>query len=80
MNTPSHTVTTPCGVTPVRAFALGGLAGSNAHGAGCLQATIDKWDSRTPQMISCTTGQIFWVCVYLKYLELLSSTLSDSCI
>lgn len=56
------------------AFALGGLAGSNAHGAGCLQAVIDKWGARTPQVISCTSGQIFWVCVYLQYLELLKNS------
>ena len=45
------------------AFALGGLAGNNAHGAGFLQAAIEK--NVEPDLISCTSGQIFWVYTYL---------------
>lgn len=46
------------------AFALGGLAGNNAHGAGFLQAMLDK--GVKPAIISCTSGQIFWVSKYLE--------------
>lgn len=49
------------------AFALGGLAGNNAHGAGFLQAAIDS--SLNPDLISCTSGQIYWVYKYLKEKE-----------
>lgn len=45
-------------------FALGGLAGNNAHGAGFLQAAIDA--GVQPKIISCTSGQILWVYRYLK--------------
>jgi hypothetical protein len=45
------------------AFALGGLAGNNAHGAGFLQAALDP--RVRPMMISCTTGQILWAYRYL---------------
>jgi len=55
------------------ALAIGGLAGSNAHGAGCLQALLDKELALNKagkpfpvKIISCTTGQIFWVYSYLK--------------
>jgi hypothetical protein len=48
-------------------FALGGLAGHNAHGAGFLQAAIDA--GVQPYMISCTSGQILWVSRYLKALK-----------
>lgn len=46
------------------AFAMGGLAGNNSHGAGFLQAALDR-DIR-PVMISCTSGQILWVSRYLQ--------------
>ncbi len=46
------------------AFAMGGLAGNNAHGAGFLQAALDR--GVDPLMISCTSGQILWVSRYLK--------------
>lgn len=46
------------------AFAMGGLAGNNAHGAGFLQAAL-KRDVK-PLMISCTSGQILWVSRYLQ--------------
>ena len=46
------------------AFALGGLAGNNAHGAGFLQAALDS--GVAPMMISCTSGQIYWVAEYLR--------------
>ncbi len=45
------------------AFALGGLAGNNAHGAGFLQAAIDA--EIEPRMISFSSGQILWVFRYL---------------
>ena len=46
------------------AFAMGGLAGNNAHGAGFLQAALDR--GVEPLMISCTSGQILWVSRYLQ--------------
>ena len=46
------------------AFALGGLAGNNAHGAGFLQAAIDA--EIEPGMISFSSGQILWVFRYLQ--------------
>jgi hypothetical protein len=45
------------------AFALGGLAGNNAHGAGFLEAALKKHVE--PAMISFTSGQILWVSRYL---------------
>jgi len=50
------------------AFALGGLAGNNAHGAGFLQAALGFADLR-PTTISCTSGQIRWVARYLHRLS-----------
>jgi hypothetical protein len=46
------------------AFALGGLAGNNAFGAGFLEAA--RVHGVEPSMISCTSGQIFWVYRYLQ--------------
>jgi hypothetical protein len=54
------------------AFALGGLAGNNAHGAGFLQAALDH--DVKPMMISCTSGQIRWVYYYLNALQLADKT------
>ena len=48
---------------PELAFALGGLAGNNAHGAGFLQAAIDE--GVRPAMISCSSGQIRWTYQFL---------------
>jgi hypothetical protein len=48
---------------PTVAFALGGLAGNNAHGGGFLQAALDQ--RVEPLMISCTSGQLRWVKHYL---------------
>lgn len=48
------------------AFALGGLAGNNAWGAGFLQAAIEY--EIVPTLVSCTSGQIFWFWKYLQYL------------
>ena len=56
-------VTEPNGI----GFALGGLAGNNAHGAGFLQAALDT--RVTPEMISCTSGQLLWVWYYLRLLD-----------
>lgn len=53
------------------AFALGGLAGNNAFGAGFLQAALDKekaGEIAGPLMITATSGQIYWVYQYLKLL------------
>jgi len=50
--------------SPRVAFALGGLAGNNAHGAGFLQAALEA--GVDPVMISCTSGQIRWTLQYLK--------------
>jgi len=49
------------------AFALGGLAGNNAHGAGFLYGAMHH--GLQPRMISCTSGQIAWVYHYLKARE-----------
>ena len=49
------------------AFALGGLAGNNAFGAGVLQAALDC--QVKPDFISCTSGQISWTLSYLNALE-----------
>ena len=57
----------PDGLLPPFAVALGGLAGSNAHGAGCLQALLKS--RHQPTLISCTSGQIYWVYFYLRALE-----------
>jgi hypothetical protein len=48
---------------PGVAFALGGLAGNNAHGAGFLQAALDR--KIRPKYLSCTSGQILWAYYYL---------------
>src|ERR1051326_2122684 len=45
------------------AFALGGLAGNNAHGAGFLAAALEK--DIMPLIVSCSSGQILWVYRYL---------------
>jgi hypothetical protein len=49
------------------AFAMGGLAGNNSHGAGFLQAALDR--GVEPLMISCTSGQILWVSRYLQVMS-----------
>ncbi len=46
------------------AFALGGLSGNNAHGAGFLQAAMEM--GTEPAMISFSSGQILWVFRYLQ--------------
>ncbi|MDA8229972.1 MAG: hypothetical protein M0006_01390 [Magnetospirillum sp.] len=60
---------------PVIGFALGGLAGNNAHGAGFLQAALDE--GVTPDLISCTSGQILWVYRYLLARSQHSPTLEE---
>lgn len=53
------------------AFALGGFGGNNAHGAGFLQAALDAVsldEHMKPEMITFTSGQIYWVSEYLKAL------------
>jgi hypothetical protein len=57
-------------MTTSYSFALGGLAGNNAHGAGFLEAALNAKDRSgkylEPKMISCTSGQLFWVSRYLQ--------------
>ncbi len=48
------------------AFALTGLGGSNAFGAGFLQAALDC--DVTPKIITCTSGMIVWTKRYLEAL------------
>jgi hypothetical protein len=64
------------------AFALGGFGGNNAHGAGFLQAALDaaSLDATTkPNMITFTSGQIYWVFEYLKALpKALNGSLDES--
>lgn len=49
---------------PPVAFAVGGLGGNNAFGAGFLQAALDN--DIEPAMITCTSGQIWWVSKYVQ--------------
>ncbi len=51
-------------IVPQVAVALGGLAGNNAHGAGFLEAL--RRTGIMPQIISCTSGQLRSVEVFLK--------------
>lgn len=53
------------------AFALGGLAGNNAFGAGFLQTAFEN--NLVPSMITATSGQVFWVYRYLQNLVLKST-------
>jgi hypothetical protein len=54
--------------TPIKvAFAVGGLGGNNAHGAGFLQAALDM--NIKPEMISFTSGQVLWIYRYLAALH-----------
>jgi hypothetical protein len=46
-----------------KAFALGGLAGNNAYGAGFLQAALEH--EVRPTYLSCSSGQLLWVYRYL---------------
>lgn len=48
---------------PRIAVALGGLGGNNAHGAGFLEAL--RRSGKLPQVISCTSGQLYWVAKFL---------------
>lgn len=57
------------------AFALGGLAGNNAHGAGFLQAAMTR--KIEPCIISCTSGQILWTYRYLLEKEKLDGNLRE---
>ncbi|MDX2102198.1 MAG: hypothetical protein EAZ99_17345 [Alphaproteobacteria bacterium] len=53
----------PAGQPRRLAFALGGLAGANAFGAGFLTAARES--GVEPDMISCTSGMIHWTWRYL---------------
>ena len=46
------------------AFSLTGLGGSNAFGAGFLQAALD-WNVE-PRIVTCTSGMIYWTWRYLE--------------
>jgi len=46
------------------AFALTGLGGSNAFGAGFLQAALDC--KVEPRIVTCTSGMIYWTWRYLE--------------
>lgn len=46
------------------AFALTGLGGSNAFGAGFLQAALDH--GITPRIVTCTSGMIYWTWRWLE--------------
>ena len=46
------------------AFALAGLGGFNAHGAGFLQAARDN--KVEPDLVTATSGQIVVLAAYLK--------------
>ena len=63
------------------AFALGGFGGNNAHGAGFLQAALDAASldkTMKPEMITFTSGQIYWVFEYLQALpRALAGTLEE---
>lgn len=50
------------------AFALGGLAGANAHGIGFLQAAGEL--GVEPDLVSCTSGMIYWFWRWLKKADL----------
>lgn len=49
------------------AFALTGLGGSNAFGAGFLQAALDC--RIEPKIVTCTSGMIYWTWRYLEALR-----------
>jgi hypothetical protein len=59
-----HPTLTMSSASPVIGFALGGLAGNNAHGAGFLHGALTH--GLEPTMISCTSGQIYWLYEYLQ--------------
>lgn len=50
---------------PKTAFAIGGLGGNNAFGAGFIQAALRA--EKIP--LSCTSGQIYWAYQFLKGLS-----------
>lgn len=52
---------------PRVAFALTGLGGSNAYGAGFLQAALDC--KVRPEIITCTSGMLYWTWRYLETLK-----------
>jgi hypothetical protein len=50
------------------AFALGGIGGSNAHGAGFLHAAAKE--GRRPTHLSYTSGMIYWTWCWLEGCDL----------
>jgi hypothetical protein len=63
---------------PQIAFAVGGLGGNNAFGAGFLQAALDK--DIQPGMITCTSGQILWVSKYIEAFSARKSVPPGDCL
>ena len=57
------------------AFALAGLGGFNAHGAGFLQAARDN--NIEPDLVTATSGQIVVLAAYLKGAKDLKKGLID---
>jgi hypothetical protein len=57
------------------AFALAGLGGFNAHGAGFLQAARDN--EMEPDLVTATSGQIVVLAAYLKGAKDLKKGLID---
>jgi hypothetical protein len=57
------------------AFALAGLGGFNAHGAGFLQAARDN--EIEPDLVTATSGQIVVLAAYLKGAKDLKKGLID---
>lgn len=59
---------------PKIGFALGGIAGSNAHGIGFLQAASEVGFSPDgefrPDTVSCTSGMIYWFWRWLEKADL----------
>lgn len=63
---------------PEIGFAVGGLGGNNAFGAGFLQAALDK--DIQPEMITCTSGQILWVSKYIEAFSARKSVPPGDCL
>jgi hypothetical protein len=58
------------------AYALAGLGGFNAHGAGFLQAAKDT--AQAPDLVTCTSGQILVLANYLAGAEDMRAGLLDA--
>lgn len=56
-------------------LALGGLGGFNAHNVGVLQALKDA--NLKPDIITCTSGAIYWTWRYLLGADLRTEILEQ---